>query len=281
MLVVGLITGCSRPSAAPETITGSPPGGPVPPAQTPATTAPAASPAASTPAGRSHTSASASPATGDSGTSAKASHHPAHATTRPTTGKRTRRATTSTKPAQTHTGRDATTPPGTPSTGDLIAAATSEAAAAGVAPANPDTPGPDSGPPCPANSKYVNEKPTGLRTDVIAAWQKAVSTAADQGITLCLNDGKRSRGQQQAQYQEYVEEYGTKVANELVLPPNKSAHVIGIAVDVQPADGYQWLQATAGSLGFCRIYDNEPWHFEFNPAYRSDGCPARLPEPER
>jgi len=178
----------------------------------------------------------------------------------------------------THTG----VPPGSLSTdGDLIAAATSAAAAAGVAPADPDTPGPETGPTCPADSKYVDEKPTGLRSDVIAAWHRAVSRAAAKGITLCLNDGKRSRAQQQAQYDEYLDEYGKQVADQLVLQPNKSAHVVGIAIDVQPADAYRWLQSTDGSLGFCRIYDNEAWHFEFNPDYRSTGCPARLPEPER
>ena len=36
-----------------------------------------------------------------------------------------------------------------------------------------------------------------------------------------------------------------------------------------------------GSYGFCRIYDNEAWHFEYNPAYRVAGCPKRLPKPER
>ncbi len=190
---------------------------------------------------------------------------------------------------QTATGRAATTPqgatrtpPGSLSTdGNLIAAATSAAAAAGVSPANPDTPGPGTGPACPANPKYVNEATSGLRTDVAAAWTAAVAAGRRAGITLCLNDGKRSRAQQQAQFDEYAEEYGDQVADQLVLQPNKSAHVVGIAVDAQPADGYRWLQATRGSLGFCRIYDNEPWHFEFNPAYRRTGCPARLPEPER
>ena len=184
----------------------------------------------------------------------------------------------STSSGSTHTG----TPPGSLSTdGDLIAAATSAAAAADVAPANPDAPGPETGPTCPADSKYVDEKPTGLRSDVITAWHRAVSRAAAQGITLCLNDGKRSRAQQQAQYDEYLDDYGKQVADQLVLQPNKSAHVVGIAIDVQPAEAYRWLQSTDGSLGFCRIYDNEAWHFEFNPVYRSTGCPARLPEPER
>jgi hypothetical protein len=155
------------------------------------------------------------------------------------------------------------------------------AAAAGVEPADPDTPGPETGPPCPADHAYVNEASTGLRSDVRTAWATVVKDGKRLGITVCLNDGKRSRAQQLAQYQDYVEQYGKAVADQLVLPPNKSAHVIGIAVDVQPAKAYQWLQSTKGSLGFCRIYDNEAWHFEFNPAYRTAGCPARLPKPER
>jgi LAS superfamily LD-carboxypeptidase LdcB len=155
------------------------------------------------------------------------------------------------------------------------------AAAAGVAPADPDTPGPVTGPPCPADHAYVDEAPTGMRSDVILAWKAVVRAGKAKKIIVCLNDGKRSRAQQQAQYDAYVKQYGKAVANQLVLPPNKSAHVIGIAVDVQPAKAYQWLQSTKGALGFCRIYDNEAWHFEFNPAYRVDGCPARLPKPER
>jgi hypothetical protein len=198
---------------------------------------------------------------------------------RPSTGK------TGGKPAGGGTSGGKTrgstvTPPGSLSTGDLIAAATSAAAAAGVPPADPDAPGPQTGPACPADAKYVNEAPTGLRSDVITAWQRAVSTARAKGITLCLNDGKRSRAQQQAQFDEYAEQYGEEVARQLVLPPEKSAHVVGIAVDAQPGDAYRWLQSTKGSLGFCRIYDNEPWHFEYNPAYQTEGCPARLPEPE-
>jgi LAS superfamily LD-carboxypeptidase LdcB len=116
---------------------------------------------------------------------------------------------------------------------------------------------------------------------VLVAWKAVVKAGKARTITVCLNDGKRSRAQQLAQYQAYVEQYGKAVADQLVLQPNKSAHVIGIAVDVQPARAYQWLQATRGSYGFCRIYDNEAWHFEYNPAYRVAGCPKRLPRPER
>lgn len=176
-------------------------------------------------------------------------------------------------------GSSTTALPPTAAAGDVWQQAAAAAAAAGVSPADPDAAGPEHGPSCPADPQYSNEATTGLRSDAVAAWTATVAAAKAAGVTLCLNDGKRSRAQQQAQFDTYVKEYGEEVAKQLVLPPDKSAHVIGIAIDVQPAAGYQWLQDTAGSLGFCRIYDNEPWHFEYHPGYAPEGCPKRLPAP--
>ena len=141
-------------------------------------------------------------------------------------------------------------------------------------------PGPDDGPPCRVDPQYSDEPPTGLRADVLAGWRTAVASAGRAGVVLCLNDGKRSTAQQLAIFDAYVREYGSReLAREYVLPPEKSAHVKGYAVDVQPAEAYRWLQATRGSLGWCRIYDNEPWHFEYNATYADSGCPTRLPRP--
>lgn len=147
--------------------------------------------------------------------------------------------------------------------------------------ADPDIDGPDDGPACKAAPQYSDEAPTGLRQDVVEGWKAVRAKAKAQGIPLCLNDGKRSRAQQLAIYDEYVRDYGTQTADELVLTPDKSAHVAGYAVDVQPAQGYQWLQQSDGKYGFCRTYDNEAWHFEYAKAYITDGCPPRLPKPER
>ncbi len=139
--------------------------------------------------------------------------------------------------------------------------------------------GPDDGPPCAIAKQYSDEPPTGLRADVKAAWISTKRAAARKGVTLCLNDGKRSAAQQVALFNEYVKEYGEAAAHFYVLPPGKSAHVKGYAVDVQPASAYQWLQATKGKLGWCRIYDNEAWHFEYSRVYATSGCPARQPKP--
>jgi LAS superfamily LD-carboxypeptidase LdcB len=143
-----------------------------------------------------------------------------------------------------------------------------------------DVPGPEGGRKCATDAKYYDEAPTGMRPDVIAAWHHFEKVANAQGIIVCLNDGKRSSAQQQAQYDEYVQEYGKDVADQLVLSPEKSSHVTGNALDVQPQAAYQFLQSTKGSLGLCRIYDNEPWHFEYDAKYFTQGCPARLPKPE-
>jgi len=54
-------------------------------------------------------------------------------------------------------------------------------------------------------------------------------------------------------------------------------HVKGIAVDVQPLASASWVEEHGESLGWCRRYDNEPWHFEYDPEYTTAGCPELLP----
>jgi len=146
-------------------------------------------------------------------------------------------------------------------------------------PADPDAPGPDNGKKCATNDAYVDEKPTGLEPNLILAWRAVEKAANADGVIVCLNDGKRSRAQQQATFDDYVAQYGEEVAKQYVLPPDKSAHVIGNAIDVQPAAAFNWLTKTDGAFGLCRIYDNELWHFEFKKSYAADGCPALLPNP--
>lgn len=142
-----------------------------------------------------------------------------------------------------------------------------------------DAAGDDNGAPCPNEPQYFDEQPIGLQPDVVTAWAAAQAKATAAGVQLCLNDGKRSRAQQEQTYADYVAQYGQAMADQYVLPPEKSAHVLGMAVDVQPFAGYTWLQNTNGSLGFCRTYDNEAWHFEYDPAFPTAGCPTRSPHP--
>jgi D-alanyl-D-alanine carboxypeptidase len=141
-----------------------------------------------------------------------------------------------------------------------------------------DVPGPETGPVCPLDERYVDEQPEGLRRDALDAWRRLRAGATDQGTRLCLQDGKRSVRQQQREFAEAVRRFGTEeLASRYVLPPEKSMHVKGIAVDVQPLDAAAWVESNGPALGWCRRYENEPWHFEYARNYVADGCPALLP----
>ena len=145
-------------------------------------------------------------------------------------------------------------------------------------PPDRDTPGPVGGAKCRTNADYADETTDGLDGNLIAAWTAVKAAARSAGVVLCLNDGKRSTAQQEQTYQDYVDQYGTGAAQTYVLPPEKSEHVAGYAIDVQPAAGYQWLERTKGAYGLCRIYVVEPWHFEFSKSY-VNGCPTLLAGP--
>jgi hypothetical protein len=142
-----------------------------------------------------------------------------------------------------------------------------------------DVPGPDTGPECPVDARYVDEEPDGLRADVRSAWGELRAAAEDDGVPMCVNDGKRSNAQQQAEFDEAVEKFGTpELAADYVLPPEESNHVKGFAVDVQPYAAAEWVEANGQAYGWCRRYDNEYWHFEYDRAYTEDGCPGLLPD---
>jgi LAS superfamily LD-carboxypeptidase LdcB len=141
-----------------------------------------------------------------------------------------------------------------------------------------DVPGPETGPQCPADARYVDEEPDGLRRDVLAAWRELEAAAEQDGVRVCVNDGKRSNAQQQREFDEAVEKFGTEeLAAHYVLPPEKSHHVKGFAVDVQPWAAAEWVAEHGQAYGWCRRYDNEYWHFEYDPDYPA-GCPAMLPD---
>lgn len=141
-----------------------------------------------------------------------------------------------------------------------------------------EVPGPETGQVCPLDGRYVDELPDGLRPDVLEAWHRLRAAAQGQGVGLCLNDGKRSVGQQRREFEDAVRRFGTaELAARYVLPPEKSMHVTGIAVDVQPLESAAWVERHGPALGWCRRYLNEEWHFEYDPAHASTGCPPMLP----
>ncbi|WP_433271895.1 D-alanyl-D-alanine carboxypeptidase family protein [Actinosynnema sp. CS-041913] len=140
-----------------------------------------------------------------------------------------------------------------------------------------EIPGPETGPACPIDGRYVDEQPEGLRPDVLDAWRRLRAAAGEQGVRMCVQDGKRSVGQQQREFADAVQRFGTaELAAQYVLPPEKSMHVKGTAVDVQPLESAAWVERNGRALGWCRRYLNEEWHFEYHPDYVA-GCPAMLP----
>ena len=141
-----------------------------------------------------------------------------------------------------------------------------------------EMPGPETGPVCPLDARYVDEPPERLPPDTLAAWQRLRAAADEDGVLLCLNDGKRSRDQQARQFADAVQQFGSaEQASRYVLQPEESMHVEGIAVDVQPLASAGWVERNGRAQGWCRRYENEPWHFEYDPAHVTSGCPALLP----
>lgn len=138
-----------------------------------------------------------------------------------------------------------------------------------------EVPGPPDGPKCAIDARYLDEAPAGLRPEVSQAWKTLRAKASEQGVQLCLNDGKRSRQQQQKEFDEAVQKFGTKeLASRYVLnPPDRSMHVRGYAVDIQPIESAQWVEKNGSTLGWCRRYENEQWHFEYDARYSTGGCP--------
>jgi D-alanyl-D-alanine carboxypeptidase len=138
-----------------------------------------------------------------------------------------------------------------------------------------EVPGPPDGPKCPIDARYLDEAPDGLPPTVLQAWKSLRAKASEQGVQLCLNDGKRSRQQQQKEFDDAVQKFGTEelAARYVLNPPDRSMHVIGLAVDIQPIESAKWVEKNGSTLGWCRRYDNEQWHFEYNAGYVTGGCP--------
>lgn len=119
---------------------------------------------------------------------------------------------------------------------------------------------------------------TGLDPELERRFAAAQDAAAADGVTLVLNSGWRSADEQRRIVRDAVDKYGSeREAHRWVLPARHSAHVQGLAVDVGPPEGAQWLSEHGEALGLCRTYENEPWHFEPLPA-GADTCPPRHPD---
>ena len=94
----------------------------------------------------------------------------------------------------------------------------------------------------------------------------AQSKARKEGINLVITSGFRTAERQKYLFKRAIAKYGSeKEASKWVLPPDKSHHPDGIALDVNypgDPDDTKWLELNGYKYGLCRVYKNEWWHFE-------------------
>lgn len=117
---------------------------------------------------------------------------------------------------------------------------------------------------------------TGLDPALARAVRRAQQDAAAAGIELDVTSGRRSREHQARLLRDAIAKHGShEEAARWVATPETSPHVSGDAVDVGPPAAAAWLAQHGAAYGLCRIYANEPWHFELRPR----GCPPLYPDP--
>jgi zinc D-Ala-D-Ala carboxypeptidase len=111
------------------------------------------------------------------------------------------------------------------------------------------------------------------------ALRAAATEAARHGVEFVVNSGWRSPAYEDQLRREAIARYGSEAeAARWVATGTTSPHVSGDAVDLGPA-ATQWLSAHGAAYGLCRIYGNEPWHYELRPAAVARGCPPTYADP--
>ncbi|MFD7293804.1 M15 family metallopeptidase [Streptomyces sp. NPDC059897] len=119
-----------------------------------------------------------------------------------------------------------------------------------------------------------------LDPELLKALRQAASDASDDGVTFYVNSGWRSPEYQNRLLDEAVSEYSSEAeAARWVATADTSPHVSGDAVDLGRSDATAWLSAHGAAYGLCRIYDNEPWHYELRPEAADHGCPDPYADP--
>ncbi|WP_407649195.1 D-alanyl-D-alanine carboxypeptidase family protein [Glycomyces albidus] len=114
----------------------------------------------------------------------------------------------------------------------------------------------------------------------LAALRRAAADAAGDGVRFSVNSGWRSPAYQAQLRREAVAEHGSEqAAARWVSTPETSSHVKGQAIDLGPAKAQAWLSEHGARYGLCRIYRNEPWHYELRPEAVEHGCPPMYANP--
>ena len=119
-----------------------------------------------------------------------------------------------------------------------------------------------------------------LDSDLLGALRRAAADAANGGVQFDVDSGWRSPEYQERLRREAVAKYGSEAeAARWVAAPDRSAHVLGGAVDIGPPAAAAWLSQHGAVYGLCRIYGNEPWHFELRPHAVDRGCSPMYADP--
>jgi zinc D-Ala-D-Ala carboxypeptidase len=115
---------------------------------------------------------------------------------------------------------------------------------------------------------------------LLAALRQAVTDAAGDAGEVFVDSGWRSPEYQEQLLRKAVSKYGSEAeARRWVATPETSAHVSGDAVDIGPSDAAAWLSEHGAAYGLCRIYGNEPWHYELRSEAADYGCPPTYADP--
>jgi len=128
------------------------------------------------------------------------------------------------------------------------------------------------------------KRPAKLATQLNSRYLVARVAAQKAGYDINVTSGYRSLERQKYLFQEAILKYGSKAeASKWVLPPEKSNHPWGLAIDInfgisgtKARQSTAWLEKNGYKFGLCRRYQNEWWHFEplVSPGTR---CPVLEP----
>lgn len=111
------------------------------------------------------------------------------------------------------------------------------------------------------------------------ALENAARAASADGVELRINSGWRSRALQLSLQHDAAQEHGSaQEAARWVASADDSRHVTGDAVDIGPWAAADWLDVHGAPYGLCRVFDNEPWHFELQTQASSAGCLPTYPD---
>jgi hypothetical protein len=116
-----------------------------------------------------------------------------------------------------------------------------------------------------------------LDPDLLGALRRAATDAG--AVRFVVDSGWRSPAYQEQLLRQAISRYGSlSAAERWVASPDTSAHVKGDAVDIGKS-GAAWLSVRGAAYGLCRVYGNEPWHYELRPDAVVHGCPPMYADP--